>query len=147
MASVHDVAAYILRRVGALTAMKLHKLAYYSHAWHLVWEERPLFDARIEAWSNGPVIRELYDGHRGTFAVEEWPLGDPDRLDGDERSTVDAVLEFYGDKSAHELSQLTHHEEPWRRARGDLPEGARSTSVISDADLHEYYDGLTRTQP
>ena len=43
MATVHDVAAFILERLGSMTAMKLQKLCYYSHAWHLVWEERPLF--------------------------------------------------------------------------------------------------------
>jgi uncharacterized phage-associated protein len=143
MASAHDVAAYILSKCGDMTAMKLQKLAYYSHAWHLVWEERPLFSEPIEAWANGPVVRDLYNHHRGQFTVSQWSTGDRNRLDEHERSSVDAVLRFYGDKSAHELSELTHREEPWRRARAGAPEGARSWNPISDADMFEYYDGLT----
>lgn len=53
MATVLDVASYILEKQGGTTAMKLQKLCYYSKAWHLVWEERPLFTNRNEAWANG----------------------------------------------------------------------------------------------
>ncbi|MDY6802276.1 MAG: DUF4065 domain-containing protein, partial [Cyanobacteriota bacterium] len=56
MVKVMDVAAYILKKLGPLSAMKLHKLLYYSQAWSLVWDEQPLFSERIEAWANGPVI-------------------------------------------------------------------------------------------
>ena len=55
-----DVAAYILRKQGTMPAMKLQKLVYYSQAWSLVWDDRPIFRDRIYAWANGPVIRNLY---------------------------------------------------------------------------------------
>ena len=75
MANVHDVAAYILGRCGPMTAMKLQKLVYYSQAWSLVWDERPLFPESIEAWANGPVVPALYDRHRGAFKLNAWPIG------------------------------------------------------------------------
>lgn len=145
MTTAHDVAAYILNEHGPMTAMKLQKLAYYSQAWHLVWEEQPLFRERIEAWANGPVVRELYRYHRGQFSVSNWPQGDADALTEKERSSIDAVLGFYGRKSAHELSELTHREDPWRRARAGAPPGTWSSNDISDADMFEYYDSLTST--
>lgn len=49
MATVHDVAAYILAKHGPMTAMKLEKLVYYSQAWSLVWDDKPLFRSKIEA--------------------------------------------------------------------------------------------------
>ena len=49
MANVFDVAACILKQKGPMTAMKLQKLLYYSQAWSLVWDEKPLFPERIEA--------------------------------------------------------------------------------------------------
>ena len=74
--SVHDVAAYILKKQGEMSAMKLQKLVYYSQAWSLVWDEKPLFRAQIEAWANGPVVRSLYDvgggvnvGWNGRFEI------------------------------------------------------------------------------
>ena len=60
--------------------LKLQKLAYYSYAWHLVWKEKRLFPERIQAWANGPVVRSLYDRHRGQFSVSSWPSGDPSRV-------------------------------------------------------------------
>ncbi len=62
MAQLNDVARYILElQGGEVSTMKLQKLMYYSQAWSLVWDEKPLFDAHIEAWANGPVIRELFE--------------------------------------------------------------------------------------
>jgi uncharacterized phage-associated protein len=147
VASVDDVAVYILRKQGRMTAMKLQKLVYYAQAWSLVWDEAPLFPERIEAWANGPVVPDLYRQHRGRFEVSagDFPAGEPDRLTDAERETIDVVLDFYGSWSAHELSELTHREGPWRhtRARAGLAPGARGTAEISHEELFEYYDGLT----
>jgi uncharacterized phage-associated protein len=143
MVSVHDVAAYILRRRGSITTWKLQKLVYYSQAWSLVWDEQPLFRARIEAWANGPVIRALYDKHKGQFKVSRWPDGDPSKLTADERATVDAVLKFYGPKTSQWLSDLTHNEAPWREARGTLAPGERGSQEISRESMHRYYSGLS----
>ena len=70
--SAHDVAAFILKESGPMTAMKLQKLVYYCQAWSLVWDEKPLFKEKIEAWANGPVVRALYEKHRGKFKVSSW---------------------------------------------------------------------------
>jgi uncharacterized phage-associated protein len=142
MVSAHDVAAYILNRQGPLSAMKLQKLVYYSQAWSTVWDDRPLFRERIEAWANGPVVRELYDLHRGQFEVRTWPQGNPQALDEEQRSTVDAVLEYYGPRNAQVLSDMTHREEPWRVAREGLPDGERGNREITLASMSEYYSSL-----
>ncbi len=63
MATVFDVAAYILEQYSAIPTMKLQKLIYYCQAWSLVWDEEPLFSEDIEAWANGPVVRSLYEAH------------------------------------------------------------------------------------
>lgn len=139
---VHDVAAYILRKVGQTTAMKLQKLVYYSQAWSLVWDDRSLFAERIEAWANGPVVRALYESHRGQFTVSSLEPGDPDNLDIVARDTIDAVLKFYGDKPAQWLSDLTHGEAPWKEARGDLAPGAPCSNEITPSSMVEYYSAL-----
>lgn len=143
MATVHDVAAYVLRRKGAMTTMKLQKLVYYSQAWSLVWDDAPLFAESIEAWANGPVCRELYARHRGQFMISTLERGDPEVLTQNQKETVDAVLTFYGDKSSQWLSDLTHREDPWLRARAGVGELERGESVISLASMQEYYSGLS----
>ncbi len=143
MATVRDVAAFILREQGEMTAMKLQKLVYYSQAWSLVWDEHPLFDERIEAWANGPVVPDLYAAHRGCFKVSyDTVSGNPDAIDDDGRETITAVLKFYGPQSAQWLSDLSHKEDPWRDARAGLPDGMRGNVEISLAAMAEYYGGL-----
>lgn len=142
MPSAHDVAAYILKRCGRMSAMKLQKLVYYSQAWSLVWDDQPLFGERVEAWANGPVVRELYDEHRGRFDVRDWPRGNPDALDGEARPTVDAVIGYYGPRNAQWLSDLTHSEAPWRLARRGLREGERGNREITLESMMEYYSSL-----
>lgn len=42
--SITDVAAFILTRTGTITTMKLHKLAFYAQAAHIVAHNgAPLF--------------------------------------------------------------------------------------------------------
>jgi uncharacterized phage-associated protein len=142
MAGVHDVAQYILQKTGRITAWKLQKLVYYSQAWSLVWDERPLFPERIEAWANGPVSPDLYNQHRGSFVVEKLALGNAVMLDKDAQETVDAVLDHYGDKSSQWLSDLTHQEDPWRNARGKLADGERGNSIITHGAMADYYGNL-----
>ncbi|MBF0463265.1 MAG: SocA family protein [Magnetococcales bacterium] len=143
-ATVFDVAAYILEKVGSVTAMKLQKLVYYSQAWSLVWDDSPLFDEPIQAWANGPVVPALFAAHQGQFKVsrESLPVGNPDNLTASEQETVDAVIKYYGEKSSQYLSDLTHMEDPWRKARAGMLDGERGNQVITHAALDEYYGSL-----
>lgn len=144
MTSVHDVAAYILKKHGPMTAMKLQKLIYYAQAWSLVWDDRILFRERIEAWANGPVVPALYARHRGEFQLSIWD-GNPAALSTKQRETVDAVTNFYGKLTSQQLSDLTHREDPWREARIGIQLGERGNREITRAALHEYYGGLGKT--
>ncbi len=140
--SVFDVAAYILRKQGPMTTMKLQKLVYYCQAWSLVWDEEPLFREKIEAWANGPVVRELYDRHKGSFRIYGLSIGDPSRLSRKQKETINSVLNYYGNKTSQWLSELTHQEDPWKYARNGLTPNMRGSSVISHASMMEYYSSL-----
>ncbi|WP_429820290.1 Panacea domain-containing protein [Ensifer sp. B1-9] len=90
--NANDVAKYILRIKGPMSAMKLQKLVYYCQAWSLVWDDRPMFDDRIEAWANGPVCVNLYNSHRGRYTVEAAHIpGDTSQLDVTARETIQVV--------------------------------------------------------
>ena len=142
--SVFDVAAYIILQLKAMPVMKLQKLVYYAQAWSLVWDDNPLFNERIEAWANGPVVPVLYNLHRGSYSVGRIRGGRSRNLNAEQRETVDAVLKFYGGKTSQWLSELTHMELPWRNARKrqGLKDGERGNAVITHADMAEYYSSL-----
>jgi uncharacterized phage-associated protein len=147
MAAIIDVAKYILEQNGSMTTMKLQKLCYYSQAWSLAWEGKPLFPEDFQAWANGPVCPQLFNFHRGKFIVntEDFPqLCGCHKLTDEEKDIIDRVLEFYGDKEAHWLSELTHKERPWREARqkaNALP-GDLCDEVIAKDSMEDYYSGL-----
>lgn len=44
-----------------ISPMKLLKLVYYAHGWHLALSGNPLIKENVEAWRFGPVVRCLYD--------------------------------------------------------------------------------------
>lgn len=142
MVSVCDVASFILNKHGPLTAMKLQKLVYYCQAWSLVWDEEPLFHETIEAWANGPVVRELFNVHKGQYTLHSIPSGNPKKLNQDQKETVLAVLDYYGNKSSQWLSDLTHMEDPWRKARRGIPDDQRGNCEITHEAMAEYYSSL-----
>ena len=142
MANVFDVARYILHKKGPMTTMKLQKLIYYCQAWSLVWEEKPLFDEKIEAWASGPVVRDLYNHHRGAFLISDIKRGDVDNLTKEQKGTINAVLAAYSDKPAQWLADLTHMEKPWNEARKGIELGENCESEITPALIHEYYSSL-----
>ncbi len=146
MATADDVAAAILELTGPLDTFKLQKLVYYSQAWHLVWEEEPLFEEPIEAWVGGPVVPDLYARHRGSFRVDRWQWGDSQRLTDEQRESVSAVVASYGRLSGRQLSRLTHNEAPWRDARGALGPGERGHSVIAPGAMQDYYSGIDQSE-
>lgn len=140
--TVHDLAAYILGRTGAVSAMKLQKLVYYSQAWSLVWDDRPLFDDKIQAWRGGPVVPALFRKHKGIFMVSEWPEGDASKLDDRAKTTVNKVVKFYGKLDASQLSALTHREKPWVAARQGLGDDDASGREITLESMLEFYSSL-----
>lgn len=134
--SAHEVCTYIeqhLPGVGADDPMKLYKLVYYAQAWHLTWEGRPLFDDRIEAWKHGPMPATCYRERKAGITATSAHLNE------NQRSTIEAVIRFYGRLSGLELRHLTHREAPWRDARGTLPEDAPSSREITRGSMRRYY--------
>ena len=143
MVTVFDVAKYILQRKGQMSTWKLQKLCYYAQAWHYTWTECRLIKEEFEAWRNGPVCPELFAAHKGKFMVgEEDVQGDPNVLDADEKDSVDVVLKDYGDRAPYDLREQSHFEEPWKIARGDLPEDSPCQNVITLESMGEYYGSL-----
>ncbi len=144
MASVFDVAKYILEKKGRMSTWKLQKLCYYSQAWELAWTESALFKEDFEAWANGPVCPQLFHVHQGKFIVDadDIPCGSSDNLTSGQKEDIDIVLKDYGDMEPFDLRELSHSEDPWKNARGSLPEGAKCQTEISKTAMGEYYGSL-----
>ena len=111
MASAADVAAAIRDRIPGVPAKKLHKLLYYCQGHHLANFGRPLFDESVSAWDMGPVVGRLW------YDEKDRPTeGAASELDEGQLNTIGFVISRYGALTGRDLENLTHAEEPWRRA-------------------------------
>ena len=144
--SVFDVASYVLSKLSfkSSTTMKLHKLLYYCQAWSMVWSDKPIFQEKIEAWSNGPVIKDLFYFHKGSYSINYNDLtnGNEKLLSENQKGIIDDVLEFYGDKDPQWLIELTHSEYPWIDARKGLSLNERGNNEITLDSMQHYYSSL-----
>lgn len=111
----------------ACDQLKLIKLVYYAHAWHLGNGAGPLFNEDVEAWPHGPVIRNLYIefkdagrdpikklGTRLTISDGN-PIVETPQYDGPLNSYLTSVWGAYRSHTGIQLSNATHASgEPWR---------------------------------
>lgn len=150
MASVFDVAEYILDRAGYVSTMKLQKLVFYSNALSLVCDGKALFPETFQAWVNGPVCPDLFFAHRGRFIVGPGafaPFADVSRIGERAVALIERVLSVLGDFDGNELSCLTHSEGPWRDARRGCDSSDRCEAVIANDAIRAYYSSSQCTNP
>ena len=137
-----------------MTNMKIQKLLYYTQSLNLALQDEVLFNEEIQAWRYGPVCPEVYYFY---CKFEEQQLPVPDQKDFmdsfalEQRQLLEEVWMHFGEHNAFMLSDMTHAEFPWRKARKGLPKNARSTEPILIADLkllgQEKLDEIERSHP
>jgi uncharacterized phage-associated protein len=144
MANVLDVAETVLKTAGPMDSFRLQKLVYYAQAYHLAYQDQPLFTEPIKAWVNGPVVPALYHIHKGQFGVETVD-GDSSKLTPDEANSVAMVLGIYGRHTSEWLVEQTHMEPPWLEAREGLPPDTKASPEIDIAAMKRYYTRILNT--
>lgn len=141
MPTADQVASVILSRSGRwLTAMQLQKLLYYVQSWHLAVTDEPLFPEHFKAYADGPVVPQVWHARkdRSTRRSDQEDVSGIE-LDSLSSDLIDLVIASYGSLSGDELSVLTHTEEPWVEARGDLPEGEPGDARLSEETMASFY--------
>ncbi len=135
-----DVADYFLSLVDddsgdAISNLKLQKLVYYAQGFSLALYDKPLFKARIEAWSHGPVIRALYDRYKvlGAGPIPRPETVDFSKFDNDTKALLNEVYEQYGQFSAWKLREMSHEEETWIKGNN------RASKIIKEDDLKQFF--------
>lgn len=122
-----------------ITHLKVQKLLYFSEAWCQVLLDQELFIENIEAWAHGPVVREVFF----QFSDAGWnPLsvtGDIIEFDSNVKDLLFQILATYGNESAKTLEALTHQDQPWKDARGQLAPEAKCTNIIAKQSIKKYY--------
>ena len=144
---VYIIAHYFMhksRQEGkpGFTNKKLQKMLFYAQAWSLVLNDKPLFNEKFEAWVHGAAIPKVYRAYSkfGASQIDEDIKEEEFKmLDNEEKALLDNIWEVYGKYDADYLELLNHQEEPWQKARADMPSGMASSAEISEDVMREYY--------
>jgi uncharacterized phage-associated protein len=136
-----------------MTNMKVQKLLYYSQSLHLAMYDEPLFEEEIQAWRYGPVCPPAYRLY-SEFEANQLPIPDQElflQIADDKKQLLEEVWQYFGGYHAYRLSNMTHLEFPWKKARKGLPPQASSTEPILLEDLkalgHQKLDLIERDHP
>lgn len=139
---ITDVANWFLNK-ETMPHKKLQKLCYYAVAWSYALFSEPFCRRdEFQAWVHGPVNPVLYKKYRHMGWDSIRPEGASPDISVVDDDFLETVWNTYGEFSGHQLESLTHDEDPWLNARGDLPLTASSTNVISPSDMAEYYNRI-----
>lgn len=146
-----------------VTPLKMQKLVYIAHGWHLGITGEPLVvDEYAEAWDFGPVFPSLYHEFKHFRAspisepaqelvidepIESWDW-DWDRLESytpeiDKKDTelrhfLDRIWKIYSKYSGGRLSSMSHGKgTPWSKTR--QREGDILNAPIRNEDIRDFY--------
>jgi uncharacterized phage-associated protein len=122
------------------THLQLQKLLYYVQGWTLALSGKVIFEAEIQAWQHGPVVRDLYNVFNafGRNPIVDYSPSDED-LDPVSRFHTVLVWEYYKRFSASALRRKTHNERPWIEARKGLKPEDKCANVISVDSMKEFF--------
>ena len=140
-----DVAARTLKNYKhPMTVVRLHAVLYFCQAISLERYKRPMFNERIEAWSSGPIVPEVYEMHAGDHKVSlesiEFYKSDIKRTEV-EHEIMKEVYRDYGIATTGDLKHKILNEGPWAELRVGLAEHEHCTRVIT-RDSMQYRQSL-----
>lgn len=126
-----------------ITPLKLQKLAYYCQGYAVGIFGEACFDAPIEAWDHGPVVRAEYFKYKtfGESAISVVSKGAYDDLFPLAKKVVDLVVDKYGHCDAWMLRNQTHRESPWMDVYA-----AGESNVISVDKIGSFFTPLVKTE-
>ena len=147
-----------------ITPLKMQKLVYIAHGWHLGITEKPLVDDEYpEAWEFGPVFPSLYHEFKHfkgnpikeparelilTQPLDSWdwdwdsleaetPCIDND--DDEVRKFLDNIWNSYSKYSGIKLSSMSHGPgTPWSQTREAV--GLIRNAPISEDTIKRFYE-------
>lgn len=133
--------------VNDVDPLKIQKLVYCLHGWHLAVRDHPAVGERFEAWPHGPVLASIYRQFKKFHYHRIFDFAkDIDPTTGQETSSYvnpndiafysvfDPVWDRYKEYSGSQLSDMTHQPNtPWSYARQN------GMQYISDTMIRDHF--------
>ncbi|MEZ5001866.1 MAG: DUF4065 domain-containing protein [Chitinophagales bacterium] len=124
-----------------LTPMKLIKLVYIAHGWHLAINNEVLIDENAEAWRYGPVIPSVYNKFKH-FKNNNISMKCSDNTAINDVSIplLDKVWDVYKNYSGVQLSAKTHEVgTPWYITWYSVKNAEYMSLQIPDNLIRDHY--------
>ena len=135
---------YLLNQCEDITPLALQKALYYIQGFYYAFYKTFLFSEDCQAWTHGPVYRDVYYRYRD-YKFD--PIARNDKVDdtllsSSEKAIFESVAKHICCYSGKVLEKFTHFETPWLSARGDLKETAACDRVITKESIGAYFDSV-----
>lgn len=141
---INTVIQYLLYQCEDITPLALQKALYYIQGFHFAFYRTFLFPEDCQAWTHGPVYRDIYFRYRDyrLDPIEKTTTFDTSVFSASEKAICDSVINNLCCYSGKILERFTHNEAPWLTTRGDLPDSAPSDRIIEKSVIGAYFDAV-----
>lgn len=141
---INTVIQYLLYQCEDITPLALQKALYYIQGFHFAFYRTFLFPEDCQAWTHGPVYRDIYFRYRDYRfdPIEKTTTFDTSVFSASEKAICDSVVNNLCCYSGKILERFTHNEAPWLTTRGDLPDSAPSDRIIEKSVIGAYFDAV-----
>ena len=141
---INTVIQYLLYQCEDITPLALQKALYYIQGFHFAFYRTFLFPEDCQAWTHGPVYRDIYFRYRDYRfdPIEKTTTFDASVFSASEKAICDSVINNLCCYSGKILERFTHNETPWLTTRGDLPDSAPSDRIIEKSVIGAYFDAV-----
>ena len=141
---INTVIQYLLYQCEDITPLALQKALYYIQGFHFAFCRTFLFSEDCQAWTHGPVYRDIYFRYRDYRfdPIEKTTTFDTSVFSASEKAICDSVINNICCYSGKILERFTHNEAPWLTTRGDLPDSAPSDRIIEKSVIGAYFDAV-----
>lgn len=153
MAYPASVIAYAFVKKGIeegnyVTQMKLQKIVYFAHGYHLAKYGEPLINEEFEAWKFGPVVNAIYQDYRlygsdniidtGLITNESAELKET-KPNAPAMDAINYTWQVTKHLNAGQLSRWSHLDgSPWAQVYND----GQFSIPIKNTSIQDYFKNL-----
>jgi len=141
---IDSIVRYVLNKGEDITPMTLQKALYYIQGFYYAFYEDYLIVDDCEAWTHGPVYRNIYNRYSdyNYGKIEKPAFIDDSSFTNMEKGLIECVVKYICCYSGKILEGFTHQEAPWLLARIGLPAREASNRIISKGEIGAYFSGI-----
>lgn len=141
---INTVSQYLLYQCEDITPLALQKALYYIQGFHFAFYKTFPFPEDCQAWTHGPVYRDIYFRYRDYRfdPIEKTVAFDTSVFSASEKAICDSVINNICCYSGKILGRFTHDEAPWLTTRADLSNSVPSNRIIEKSVIGAYFNAV-----